>query len=131
MENRRHVPPSRKRYESKYPILTIRVPKEVKDNFNLICTRTGTSARLLFKKLLNSYIIQSQKQTKHIDKTIPIIEKKLYKIVDVPFSIETGLVKPEGWEGPIPAKNDIISDKNKIKIFEESGFKFEEIKETF
>lgn len=131
MENRKHVTPSRKRYESKYPILTIRVPKEVKDNFNLICTRTGTSARLLFKKLLNSYIIQSQKQTKHIDKTIPIIEKKFYKIVDVPFSIEAGLIKPVGWEGPLPVKGEVTSDKNKIKILEESGLKFEEIKETF
>ena len=131
METRRHIPPSRRRYEAKCPVLTIRVPREDKDNFNLICTRTGFSARLLFNKLLNCYTKQNQQQTKQIDKTTPIIEKQLYKIVDVPFSIEAGLVRPEGWEGPLPVKDNITSDKNKIKILTELGFKFEEIKETF
>ena len=131
MENRRHIPPSRRRYETKYPIITIRVPKEVKDNFNAICTRTGNSARILFKKLLNSYTKQSQQQANYVEKTKFAIEKKFYRIVNVPVSIETGLVKPEGWEGPLPVKDDITSDKNKIKILEESGLKFKEIKETF
>ena len=105
--------------------------KEVKDNFKSFCTRSGFSARLLFKKLLNSYIIQIQQQANHIDKTIPITEKKLYKIISVPSTIELGLINPEGWEGPLPVKNDITSDKNKMKMLEKSDFKFEEIKKTF
>ena len=127
MEKKRTVPPSRKRYEAKYPLVTIRVAKEVKDRFQFIRSKQGISARRLFEKTLNSYI-QINTQSKQANKLASNAREALYQVIVEPFHFYSINDPPEGWEGPLPKKGDITVDRNKIGTLEKLGFRFKEVK---
>ena len=123
---KRHVPPSRKRYEAKFPLITIRVPKNVKDRFQQLCSKSGISARRVFEELLNTYM-QMATKPKQVEQPAPKPREKLYMITKEPFRLGS----PEGWKGPSPEKGDITADRNKIEFLERANYKFKEVEETF
>ena len=127
---KRHVPPSRKRYEAKFPLITIRVPKDVKNMFLQIHSKAGISARQLFVVLLNSYM-QITTQPKQVERPAPKPRETLYKLVDGPTHLHGIIDPPEGWKGPLPDEGAITADRNKIEMLERANYKFEEVKETF
>ncbi len=123
---KRHVPPSRKRYEAKFPLITVRVSRETKDRFQSIRSKQRMSARRLFEELLNNYI-QVKSQPKQVEQPAPKPREKLYMITKEPFRLGS----PEGWKGPSPEKGDITADRNKIEFLERANYKFKEVEETF
>ena len=123
---KRHVPPSRKRYEAKFPLITVRVSKETKDRFQSIRSKQRMSARRLFEELLNNYI-QITTPPKQVEQPAPDPREKLYVITNEPYFIGS----LEGWEGSLPDKGAITADRNKIEFLERANYEFKEVKETF
>ena len=127
---KRHIPPSRKRYEAKYPLITIRVAKDVKERFQLLHSKAGKSARNMFKDILNTYI-EIKSQSQQVDRPTSKPSETIYFVVDTPFDLSGIFGPPDGWKGPLPEKGEATTDMNKIKKLRELGYKIQEVIITF
>ncbi len=124
------MPPSRKRYEAKFPLITVRVSKETKDGFQQIRSKAGISARRLFEILLNSFI-QIAKQPKQVERPTSKPSETIYFVMDTPFNLSGTFGPPDGWKGPLPEKGAATTDMNKIKKLRELGYEIQEVIITF